>query len=173
MTTATSTASGSASSGSLVVDRVDGVDELDPLQVTVAHEFFHAVQFAYDAFEDAWFMEGTASWMEDEVYTDVNDNLQYLADSPLRHPEEPLDFGTQNYLGWYGSWVFFRFLEEYIADQPDPSIVRAAWEAADGSPGLHLGTSVRNRRALAFYRHLGYAELGSNGLSVDFGRRLA
>jgi hypothetical protein len=103
--------------------------------VTVAHEFFHAVQFAYDAFEDAWFMEGTAVWMEDEVYDDVNDNYQYFADSQLRHPEKPLDFGTQGYLGWYGSWIFFRFLEEYIADRPDPSIVRAAWEAADGAPG--------------------------------------
>jgi hypothetical protein len=108
---------------------------LPSLQVTVAHEFFHAVQFAYDVFEDAWFMEGTAVWMEDEVYDDVNDNHQYFAHSQLRHPEKPLDFGTQSYLGWYGSWVFFRFLEEYIADHPDPSIVRAAWEAADGAPG--------------------------------------
>ena len=44
--------------------------------------------------------------------------------------------------------------------------------AADGSPGVHLGTSVRNERAIAFYRHLGYDELGSNGLSIGFARRL-
>jgi ribosomal protein S18 acetylase RimI-like enzyme len=42
--------------------------------------------------------------------------------------------------------------------------------AADGSPGVHLGTSLRNERAIAFYRHLGYEELGTNGISVDFGR---
>ena len=41
-----------------------------------------------------------------------------------------------------------------------------------GSPGVHLGTSVRNERAIAFYRHLGYEELGSNGFSIDFARRL-
>src|SRR5690242_18933071 len=35
------------------------------LEVTAAHEFFHAIQFAYDAAEDAWMMEGTAAWMED------------------------------------------------------------------------------------------------------------
>jgi hypothetical protein len=29
------------------------------LDVTAAHEFFHAVQFAYDYFEDSWLMEGT------------------------------------------------------------------------------------------------------------------
>lgn len=44
--------------------------------------------------------------------------------------------------------------------------------AGDGSRGVHLGTSVRNERAIAFYRHLRYEELGSNGVSVDFARRL-
>jgi ribosomal protein S18 acetylase RimI-like enzyme len=44
--------------------------------------------------------------------------------------------------------------------------------AAAGSAGLHLGTSTRNERAIAFYRRLGYVELGSNGLSIDFARAL-
>ena len=48
------------------------------LQVTAAHEFFHAVQYAYDAMEDGWFLEGSAAWIEDEVYDSVNDNRQYL-----------------------------------------------------------------------------------------------
>ena len=51
---------------------------LDALQVTAAHEFFHAVQFHYDIGEDIWFMEGTATWIEDEAYDDVNDSLRYL-----------------------------------------------------------------------------------------------
>ena len=42
---------------------------LENLEVTAAHELFHAVQFAYDYDEDAWFMEATATWAEDEVYT--------------------------------------------------------------------------------------------------------
>ncbi|MBD0317910.1 MAG: hypothetical protein ICV71_05245, partial [Thermoleophilia bacterium] len=53
------------------------------LEVTAAHEFFHAVQYAYDWLEDLWFMEGTATWIEDEVFDDVNDNRQYLRTSPL------------------------------------------------------------------------------------------
>ena len=52
---------------------------LENLQVTAAHEFFHAVQFAYDAVDDQWFMESTATWMEDEIYDDVNDNLRVPA----------------------------------------------------------------------------------------------
>jgi hypothetical protein len=38
-----------------------------PLKVTAAHEFFHAVQFAYDIGEDGWLMESTATWMEEHV----------------------------------------------------------------------------------------------------------
>ncbi len=60
-----------------------GHTPIENLQVTVAHEYFHAIQFAYDYFEDGWCMEATAAWVEDEVYDEVNDNVQYLADSPL------------------------------------------------------------------------------------------
>lgn len=43
-----------------------------------------------------------------------------------------------------------------------------------GSPGVHLGTSARNERAIGFYRHLGFVELtpGRPGAGVLFGRRL-
>ena len=43
---------------------------------------------------------------------------------------------------------------------------------ADGSIGVHLGTSARNHRAIAFYRHLGYEELDADGVGHTFGRRL-
>ena len=52
---------------------------------------FHAVQFGYDIAEDSWFLEATAAWVEDEMYDDVNDNLQYLKQSPLRLPRVPMD----------------------------------------------------------------------------------
>ena len=64
---------------------------LNPLRVTAAHELFHAIQFAYDMGEDSWFMEGTATWVEDEVYDAINDNLQFLAFSPIRYPFAPAD----------------------------------------------------------------------------------
>jgi hypothetical protein len=114
-----------------------GANGLDALEVTAAHEFFHAVQFAYDELEDNWFMESTATWMEDEVYTDVNDNLQYLPSSPLRQPGVPLDYGSRKFTNMYGAWIWWRFLEEYLGTNgvPDPTIVRTTWEFADGSPG--------------------------------------
>jgi hypothetical protein len=136
------------------------------LQVTAAHEFFHAVQFAYDAAEDLWLMEGTATWMEDEVYDDVDDNLQFLASSPLRQPSVPLDLGKKGYE--YGAWIFWRFLSEYFGPDPstpDPTIVRRIWELADGSStgpnrySLQAATIAAGERNQSF-RHA-FADFGA------------
>ena len=43
----------------------------------------------------------------------------------------------------------------------------------DGSPGVHLGVSNRNQRALGFYRHLGYDELAADGIGHTMGLRLS
>ena len=104
-----------------------------PLDVTAAHEFFHAVQFAYDAYEDRWMMEATAVWMEGEVYGAIHDNYAYLPYGPLGAPGVPLDKGGTG-LHQYGSWIFFRFLSEYpLLD--GPTIIRDIWDQADGANG--------------------------------------
>jgi ribosomal protein S18 acetylase RimI-like enzyme len=43
---------------------------------------------------------------------------------------------------------------------------------AAGSPGVHLGVSTRNQRAIGFYRHLGFDELTANDWIIQFGRAL-
>jgi hypothetical protein len=110
---------------------------LQNLQVTAAHELFHAVQFAYDYFEDGWFMEATATWAEDEVYDDVDDNLQYLAQSPLAQPARSMDHFESYGLRQYGDWIFFRYLTERLAGRKGglPTLVRELWERADGAKG--------------------------------------
>jgi hypothetical protein len=109
---------------------------LAAMQVTLAHEFFHAVQFAYDITEDTWFMEATAVWMEDEVFDDVNDNVKYLDASPIARPRVPLDSNNTTF-GVYGDWIFFRFISELFGTGGAHSteVVRRAWELADGAPG--------------------------------------
>ena len=110
---------------------------LENLQVTAAHELFHAVQFAYDYNEDAWFMEATATWAEDEVYTDVNDNLQYLPQSPLAQPGRSMDQFLQTGFRQYGDWIFFRYLTERFpaAEGGLPTLVRSIWERASAGTG--------------------------------------
>jgi hypothetical protein len=107
----------------------DNHTPLQNLKVTAAHEFFHAVQAAYDFFDDTWMIEGTATWMEDQVYDNINDNRQYLVDSQLHQPGVPLDKGSQCCFQ-YGEWIWWRFLSESLGD---PTIIRDIWERADGS----------------------------------------
>jgi hypothetical protein len=99
------------------------------LKVTAAHEFHHASQFAYDGVEDLWFMEGTATNMEETVYPTVDDNVFFLnLYSPLTRPASPLDrggFGDSE----YGSWIFWRFLEERLY-RGDPNVIRRVWNRA-------------------------------------------
>lgn len=106
------------------------------LKVTAAHEFFHAVQCAYDCYEDRWLAEGTATWIEDEVYDRVNENHRYLRSSALSRPDVPVDLGRNGFQ--YGAWVFWRFLSEYSSwpegDERGPSVVREVWQVADASP---------------------------------------
>ena len=112
-----------------------GHTPLQNLQVTAAHEIFHAVQFAYDWTEDLWLMEGTAAWVEDELFDTIDDNRRYLAVSPLAASDMPLDFASAQW-GGYGSWAFWRFLSEWMAPRgavEDPTVIRQVWDAAAGS----------------------------------------
>lgn len=105
------------------------------LQVTAAHEFFHAVQFSYDATEDPWFMESTAVWAEDELYTNINDNVQYLPFGPLGKPAQSLDKNTT--FGVYGGWIFFRWVTEHRPQSQGglPIIIRSMWQRAAATSG--------------------------------------
>jgi hypothetical protein len=120
-----------------------GATGLAALKVTAAHEFNHAIQFNYDAFEDPWFLEATATNMEADVYPAIHDNYQYFPASPLskKNPDLPVDRwgsgGTQ-----YGSWIFIRFLEEFFSDTThplpapaDPTLVHELWVDAKAIPG--------------------------------------
>jgi hypothetical protein len=100
------------------------------LEVTAAHEFHHASQFAYDWQEDVWLLEGTATNIEETVYPLIDDNVFFLDYfSPLTRPAFSLDRG-----GFvdseYGAWIFWRYLQEKVAGG-DPAILREIWERAD------------------------------------------
>ena len=105
-----------------------GIRPADALHVTAAHEFFHASQFAYDYLEDAWIMEATATWMEEQVADDVNDNQQYLPYGQLGTPSSPLDFFDRSGVGQYGQWLYFQYLEQVHGR----GIVRKIWNQLPG-----------------------------------------
>jgi len=86
-------------------------------QVTVAHEFFHALHFAMDALEETWWFEVTATWMEDLVYDDINDYYNYL-DDPFENPETPINSSTSIMYGHaiWGHTLSERFGADVIKD---------------------------------------------------------
>ena len=124
------------------------------LKVTAAHEFFHAIQFAFDWREDLWLMEGTATWIEDEVYDGVNDNIQYLRTSPISerlfylsidyYNQDPSEIDA-NYK--YGVWIFWRYLSERFGRD----VVREVWQKAGaGQYSTRAVVSTLATREVAF-----------------------
>jgi len=115
-----------------------GIEPLNALRVTAAHEFFHAIQFAYDVNEDLWFMEGTATWVEDEAFDYINDNYQFLPDSPIRQPRRALDYSVD--LAPYGSFLFFKYAAERLGTR---TVVRRFWEYADAPTNRYSLQAIR------------------------------
>jgi hypothetical protein len=99
-----------------------GTKPIQDLEVTFAHEYNHILQFGYDAYQDAWFAESTATWMEDQVYNNVNDYLRYvrrwtrLYDTPI----------TATSIREYGSAVW----NQWLAHRYGRDIIRKAWAGA-------------------------------------------
>ena len=84
--------------------------ELEAMQVTAAHEFFHTVQYGYDGREKPWLLEATAVWMEEVVYDNINDCYQYMLNW-FSSPQTSLDASGSH---WYGSYIFFKYIEEHL-----------------------------------------------------------
>ena len=114
---------------------------IEAVQVTVAHEFFHAIQFWYDAKEpctdasctsakqNPYWMEMSSVWMEEETYDNVNDYYGYL---PYYFPyvqHSLRTFATSPSGDWstlycYGAGVFPMYLSQRFGKE----IIRKAWE---------------------------------------------
>ena len=84
-----------------------GTKPLEDLEVTLAHEYNHILQFGYDAYQDPWFAESTATWMEDQVYNGINDYLRYVRRWVKRY-DTPL---TTSSIKEYGSAVWNQWLQ--------------------------------------------------------------
>jgi len=136
-----------------------GTRGLDALRVTVAHEFFHMIQFGYYQGRDgSWWQEACSTWMEDVAYPEADDYLQYVC-AFLGASDRSLDSGrplSGDYQP-YGASIFVHFLERRY----ERDLVRWIWE--------ELG-----RRASADLSHFervfaGVDDDGLAGAVADFG----
>ena len=138
------------------------------MQVTFAHEFFHAIQFGYDAWDRIWFLESTAVWMEDEVYNDINDNYYFL-ELWMKQPHVALDYSRAPH--WYGSWIFFRYLSEHFGG---PTTIRKMFEQSvenvtkdESDNTIYTIDQVLRRRGSSFREALNQMAVANHLLTSD------
>lgn len=105
-----------------------GTTQFADLAVTFAHEYNHILQFGYDAFQDPWFAESSAVWVEDQVYDRIDDYRRYVR-RWVRRYDTPL---TANSIKVYGSVVW----SQWLAHRYGSEIIRSAWaRSASTRPG--------------------------------------
>ena len=143
-------------------------EEAACVQVTFAHEFFHAIQFGYDAWDKIWFLEATAVWMEDEVYDDLNDNYFFL-ELWMKQPQVALDYARGPH--WYGSWIFFRYLSEHLGG---PVTIRKMFEQSvedvtkdESDNSIYTIDQVLRRRGSSFREALNLMVVANHLMTSD------
>jgi hypothetical protein len=144
------------------------LDPMDSAKVTAAHEFFHAIQFGYDVGEDPWLLEATATWMEERIFDDINDNRQYLPAGQVQDSLTPLDYFISGGSNSYGNWAFFEFLSKRYGN----GIVQKIWNKASaytGAPDFYSTQAITNvLKSKGGFRH-NYAQFASaNVLPAKF-----
>lgn len=126
---------------------------INSLKVTVAHEYNHVLQFNYDTFQDSWLFEDTATWMEEQVYPEINDYLNYLP-AFAKGSEVPM---TGRSIKVYSEAVFNHWLSGHYGAQ----VIRDVWAASQsGVKPKHLATAAYTA---------GVTADGGNPFAVEFG----
>jgi hypothetical protein len=93
----------------------------DQAKVVSAHEFFHAVQLAYNAMENGWwFCEVSSMWIEEILWDNINDYYVWL---PSFFSEPYKSLTTFNGAHEYGSIVWGLFLSEKFGID----VIRQIW----------------------------------------------
>ena len=85
------------------------------VQVTLAHEFFHAIQFGLNwRYPSYWVMESSAVWMEDEVYPEANDYIGQYLSTRFNNMDTSLDHFSYYDTIAYGSSIFWKYVSEKV-----------------------------------------------------------
>jgi hypothetical protein len=113
-----------------------GLPPLDAMKVTMAHEYNHILQFAYDLKVQGWMFESTATWVEDLVYPDINDYLNYVPGF-ANNPQIPLTHNGGGGNKIYGAAMWNHFIAEAGAN-----LVREAWEFAPNADPAHFAVGA-------------------------------
>jgi hypothetical protein len=96
---------------------------LDGLRVTAAHEFHHAIQFGYGFRDsDIYFFEMTSTWLEEYIYPEIDDYLNYL--DYFFEVVSDSRFDQNNLTYPYANSIYLQMLEA----QYGASIISSIWD---------------------------------------------
>jgi hypothetical protein len=116
----------------------------EDLKLTLAHEFFHTIQFGYDHTAHALYQklepeekfgisskmaEGTAVWMENTLYPELDTYEERINESFFTIPYKSI-FGSSdhvdapNSVSRYGTFLWYRFLSDTFGDE----VIIDLWE---------------------------------------------
>jgi hypothetical protein len=131
-----------------------------PLEVTIAHEYNHVLQFRVDANTDGWLFESTAVWTEDKVFPNDNDYIPSYLRTFANTPQVPVtDFNGAHGLRIYGLATFDHFMDTVRG--LGPRVIVGAWKLAPK-------TSPKDFAAAAMDESIKRRDDG--GLGVEFSR---
>ena len=95
----------------------------DAMRISIAHEFFHAIQRAYipSPGSNSFFYELSSMWIEDIIYPDINDyiNFSQIGDDYFSNPTNNMNQYNGYGLGLYPHYLNFVF---------DNQIMQRIWE---------------------------------------------
>ena len=96
---------------------------LDAMKISVAHEYFHAVQRAYVPIpgQNSFFFELSSIWIEDIIFPDIDDYIFFSqnGDDYFSDPEQNMNSYNGYGLGLYG---------HYMSSIFDNQIMQRIWE---------------------------------------------
>ncbi|MBI45229.1 MAG: hypothetical protein CMG66_03585 [Candidatus Marinimicrobia bacterium] len=101
----------------------------DAMKVTIAHEFFHAIQRSYriDPADDVFFYEMSSVWMEDLIFPDVNDYINEVwTDELFDNPN--VDITDYTTVKGYSLGLYAHYLSSVIDSDQDHSIILEMWQ---------------------------------------------
>jgi hypothetical protein len=122
---------------------------VDSMHSTVAHEFNHSIQFGYGALLGSphasdVFVEGGATWMEDEVFDGSNDNYYFL------WPSFTQPMGVYH-ASPYAYWVVFRAITEHVGppghEGGGENVMQRFWETISRRDSTNLGAFAKALKA--------------------------
>jgi hypothetical protein len=115
---------------------------LDAMRVTAAHEFNHAIQIGYhfNLSSDRFFMEMTSTWLEDNLYPQVNDYYAYLPS--FFYSINSIAFNSMSGVYPYANSIYLHYLTKIFS----PHIVVEIWRQINQEDAMSALNTVLLRK---------------------------